>query len=59
MSYLNSYKIDAGDFVTFYVDGKSIATLWIVNKKYYFIDNSLEAQEIIKISNEAIVSTPY
>lgn len=54
-----SYKVDAGGFATFYVDGKSIATLCIVNKKYYFIDNSLEAQEIIKISNEAIVSTPY
>lgn len=53
-----SYKIDAEGFVTFYADEKSIATLFVVNKKYYFIDNSLESQEIIKISDEAIVSTP-
>ena len=51
-------KIDTRGFVTFYVDGKSIATLLVINKKYYFVDNSLEPQEITKISKVPMVSTP-
>lgn len=51
-------KIDTKGFVTFYVDGKSIATQFVINKKYYFVDSSLEPQEITKTSKEPMVFTP-
>ncbi|MBA4685729.1 MAG: hypothetical protein H2184_01125 [Candidatus Galacturonibacter soehngenii] len=51
-------KIDKGGFVTFEVDGNSIATIFGVDEKYYFVDDSIIPQEIIKISEEPMVSTP-
>lgn len=49
-------KIHKEGFITLYADGKSVATIFIVDKKYYFVDNLSEPQEITKISEEPMVS---
>jgi hypothetical protein len=51
-------KIEKGRFITFYVAGNSIATICFVDGKYYFVDASLEQQEITKISEEPMVAIP-
>lgn len=53
-----TYKMNKKGFITFYVDGKSIATLFAINGKYYFVQKSLEPKEITQISKEPIVSSP-
>lgn len=51
-------KIDKRGFITFYVDEKIIATMFVGDGKYFFVDDTLETQEITRISKEPMVSIP-
>jgi len=51
-------KIEKEGFVTFYVDEKSISTIFFIKGKYYFVDDLLEPHEITKTSEEPMISTP-
>lgn len=51
-------KIRKRNFMTFYEDDHSIATIFFADGKYYFVDDSLEPQVITKISNEPMVAEP-
>lgn len=51
-------KIRKGNFITFYENDHSIATIFFADGKYYFVDSSLEPQVITKTSDEPMVAVP-
>lgn len=51
-------KISKEGQIAFDVNGKNIALLYTDNGKYYLVNETLEVQEIIKISEEPMVSIP-
>ncbi len=55
MLFKGQYKMKKYKYVTLYEDSKSIATIFVSNGRYYFVNESLEPEEIVKTADEAIV----
>ncbi len=55
MLFKGKYKMTKYKYVTLYKDSKSIATIFVSNGRYYFVNESLEPEEIVKTADEAIV----
>ena len=55
MLFKGQYKMKKYKYVTLYEDSKSIATIFVSNGRYYFVNKSLEPEEIVKTADEAIV----
>ena len=53
--FKGKYKMKKYKYVTLYEDSKSIATIFVSNGRYYFVNESLEPEEIVKTADEAIV----
>ena len=55
MLFKGKYKMTKYKYVTLYKDSKSIATIFVSNGRYYFVNESFEPEEIVKTADEAIV----
>lgn len=55
MLFKGQYKMKKYKYVTLYEDSKSIATIFVSNGRYYFVNELLEPEEIAKTADEAIV----
>lgn len=55
MLFKGKYKMTKYKYATLYEDSKSIATIFVSNGRYYFVNESLEPEEIVKTADEAIV----
>ena len=55
MLFKGQYKMKKYKYVTLYEDSKSIATIFVSNGRYYFVNESLEPEEIVKTTDKAIV----
>ena len=47
-----TYLITEQNYLTLYEDEKSIGIIFAKDDKYYFVDNSLEVQNLIKTADE-------
>lgn len=50
------YEINESGYITLDIGENNFAVIFIINGKYYLVNDSLETQEITKISEEAMVS---
>ena len=53
-----TYLITEQNYLTLYEDEKSIGIIFAKDDKYYFVDNSLEVQNLIKTADEPDVLKP-
>lgn len=55
MLFKGQYKMKKYKYVTLYQDSKSIATIFVLNGRYYLVNDSLKPEEVKKTADEAIV----
>ena len=53
-----TYQITEQNYLTLYENEKSIGIIFSKDKKYYFVDDSLEVQKLIKTADEPSVLKP-